>query len=177
MNYRQSRRGGNAANVGNVGHEGNTGKAGNAGNAGNDQMKHWIVRGKAIGAKAEAFNWLGGSVGSVWRVMLIVLIGAGVGTIAAHMNGYDLLKDQAAVTAYTTQFTLAVLVIVVVPAWLIRFITDLPPCSTSMFTAAYEDTTLPKWVRKHAATANRDDARARGADGWAAIWEERRAKL
>lgn len=129
-------------------------------------MKHKTVWAKAVGARAQRWNWLGGSVGSVWRVLLIVLIGAGVGMIAAHMNGYHLLKDQAAVTAYTTQFTLAVLVIVVVPAWLIRCITDLPPCSTSMFTAAYEDTALPKWVRKHAATANRDDARARGADGW-----------
>lgn len=140
-------------------------------------MSHWIVRGKAIGAKAESFNWLGGSVGAMWRVLLIALIGGGLGTIVAYMNGLDLVRDTVAVSNYTTRFTLAVLVVAVVPAWLIRFITDLLPCSTNLLTAAYEDQALPKWVRHYAASQLRDEAFARGADGWAAIWEERRTSI
>lgn len=140
-------------------------------------MSHWIVRGKAIDAKAESFNWFGGSVRAMWRVLLIALIGGGLGIIVAYMNGLDFVRDTAAVGDYTTRFTLAVLVVAVVPAWLIRFVTDLLPCSTKLLTAAYEDHALPKWVRDYAVSQLRDDALAKGADGWAAIWEERRASL
>lgn len=140
-------------------------------------MSHWIVRGKAIGAKAEAFNWLGGSIGAMWRVLLITLIGGGLGIIVAYMNGLDFVRDTAAVGDYTTRFTLIVVVVVVVPAWLIRFVADLLPYSTELLTTAYEDHTLPKWVRDYAVSQLRDEALARGADGWAAIWEERRASL
>jgi hypothetical protein len=139
-------------------------------------MSHWIVRWKAIGAKAEGFSWLGGAV-NAWRVILIALIGSVLGAIAAYMNGLDLVRDTMAVSDYTARFTFAVLVIVVVPAWLIRFITDLLPCSTNLLTAAYEDDALPKSVRQYAASQLRDEALARGAEGWVAIWEERKNSI
>lgn len=140
-------------------------------------MSHGIVRAKAIGAKVESYNWLGGSVGAMWRVLLIAVIGGCLGTFVAYMNGFDLVRDAAIVGDYTTRFTLALLVAVVVPAWAIRFVIDLLPCSSTQLIAAYEDHTLPRWVRAYAAVHLRDEALARGADGWATIWEERRAKL
>lgn len=140
-------------------------------------MSHWIVRGKAIGAKAKSFNWFSGSAGAAWRVLLIALIGGGLGTVVAYMSGLDLVRDTVAVSNYTTRFTLTVLVIAVAPAWLIQFVTDLLPCSSNQLTNAYEDHNLPKWVRHYAASQLRDEALARGADGWAAIWEERRASI
>lgn len=140
-------------------------------------MKHKAVWAKAIGDRAQRWNWFGGSAGSIWRVLLIAVVGGCLGMFFAHMNGFDVLRDTAVVSDYTTRFTLAFLVAVIVPAWAIRLATDLVPCSSKKLTAAYEDHTLRRWVRAYAVTQLRDDALARGADGWATIWEERRASL
>jgi hypothetical protein len=136
-------------------------------------MSYWIVRAKAVGAKAEQFNWLGGSLGAAWRFLLIIIIGAVLGAIIGLLFGIDFAKNPG----YTTWVAFVVIVVAVVPVWTISTVTRLLPCPASLLTAAYEDASLPRWVRAYAATQQRDDALARGADAWAVTWEERRANL
>jgi len=134
-------------------------------------MKHWNVRAKAVGAKAEQFNWLGGSLRAAWRLMLIISGCIGLGAIVAHLKGVEPIIN------YAVGFAVAVSLVVVLSSWTTRFVIDLVPCSTEKLKAAYEDQALRKWIRVYAVTQLRDDALAKGADGWVIIWEEKRQAL
>lgn len=136
-------------------------------------MKHKIVWTKAVGSKVAYFDI---TQHRVWPILL-GSISALVALMVRIKTDPTVVKNIAELTDYGSLWMVVVISCITAPATIFCFLTRPFPCSHDRLEKASEDSALPRWVRDYAFAQLRDNALARGADGWASIWEERRAGL
>lgn len=131
-------------------------------------MKHKVVWIKAIAQKVTIFDprkHFGG-------VFLIVLAAGVCGVAWATSNGLDLLRDGMEINDFIFKVMVFSALIIGIPAGLFGIVVDFFHHGEDRLTAAYDDTTLPVWIRRYAATQMVAMLRARGADAWVNIWKD-----
>lgn len=131
-------------------------------------MRHKVVWIKAIAHKVAIFDPLKRS----WGGVLIALFAGAGGAIWATSNGIDIFRDGTTLNDYVTKTAVFSMLILALPACLFGMVVGFFHHGEDRLTAAYDDKTLPVWIRRYAATQMVAMLSARGADAWVNIWKE-----
>lgn len=110
--------------------------------------------------------------------MFIVLFGIVAASLYFAMNeGNPLQQTLDRTVEYQMLLVLPVMLKIVFPIVVVRRGLEIAgSCREEHLEAAYDDPKSSRRLRRYAAGQLKNTAEARGADGWAQIWEERQRR-
>ena len=109
---------------------------------------------------------------SPWAVLIAAIIAVAMGFAFSAIQGISIFEDGEAYVKASVKVAV-VLAFLFVPIAFFRVVCSGIVPSVSELTSAYEDEQAQRFVRKYAAAELGVRATARGANGWAEIWQGR----